>query len=278
MASRLVVLVTGCSSGGIGFALCEEFAKHECKVYATSRRVETMQGFTSPNIRTRALDVTNDEQVNAVVQEIYRAEGKIDIVVNNAGRPAFGPLIDQTLDSIKHTYDTNVFSVVRVCKAVIPIMAKKHSGLIINTGSIGGETPTPWHGAYSSSKAALQNISEVLTMECRPLGISIMHLSPGSVTSNLSRNQGPEFRLPEDTLYASFLPNILERLYASQTKKSMSSEEFASQVVKKALSRNPPTYLSLGGHAFTFQIFKWLPRAWVLSLLWRLYSKKKTVQ
>ncbi|KAF8922117.1 oxidoreductase [Mucidula mucida] len=276
MASRLVVLVTGCSSGGIGFALCEEFAGRACKVYATSRTVDSMKGFTNPNIRTLVLDVTNDEQVNSVAQEIYNAEGKIDIVVNNAGSPAIGPLIDQTLDSIKHTFDTNTFSVLRVCKAVIPIMAKKRSGLIINTGSIGGETPTPWHGVYSSSKAAVQNISEVLSMECRPLGISIMHLSPGSVTSNFSRNQGPEFKLPEDTLYASFLPNILERLYASQTKQSMSSKEFASRVVSKALSRNPPTYLSIGGHAFTFQVFKWLPRAWVLSLLWMLYSKKKT--
>ena len=117
-----------------------------------------MEGFTSPNIHTVALDVTNDEQVVSVVKDIYRREGKIDILVNNAGRSAFGtcpyythrilskaepsvgPMIDLSLDKVKETFDTNTFSVLRTCKAVIPFMAKRKSGLIINNGSISGET------------------------------------------------------------------------------------------------------------------------------------------
>ncbi|KAG7452387.1 oxidoreductase [Guyanagaster necrorhizus] len=276
MPKNCVVVVTGCSTGGIGFALCERFAQQGCKVYATSRNVETMQGFKDPNgIEILALDVTSDEDVQRVIQHISDTEGRVDIVVNNAATPAIGPLIDQSMEIIKRTYNTNTFSVIRMCKTVIPIMAKRHSGLIVNIGSIVGEIPTPWHGAYSSSKAAVQNISEVLSMECRPLGINVMHVAPGSVTSNFSRNQEKWFSLPENTLYATFLPNIMERMYASQTKSSMSNEEFAKHIVDKALAKPPPSYISVGGNALLFWVFKWLPRAWVLGLLWRLYSKKE---
>ncbi|KAK0500590.1 oxidoreductase [Armillaria luteobubalina] len=246
MSTNRVVLVTGCSTGGIGFALCEQFAQQGCKVYATSRSVETMQGFKDPNIEVLALDVTNDDDVE------------------------------------QRTYDTNAFSVIRTCKTVIPIMAKRHSGLIVNIAFrlIGSMliftlSPTPWHGAYSSSKAAVQNISEVLSMECRPLGINVMHVAPGSVTSNFAKNQEKWFSLPVNSLYTAFLPNIMERMHASQTKSSMSNEEFSKRIVDQALAKSPPSYISVGGNAFLFWVFKWLPRTWVLGLLWRLYSKKK---
>ncbi|PBK76720.1 oxidoreductase [Armillaria solidipes] len=275
MSTNRVVLVTGCSTGGIGFALCEQFAQQGCKVYATSRSVETMQGFKDPTIEILALDVTSDDDVQQVIQHVANTEGRVDVVVNNAATPAIGPLIDQSMDVIKRTYDTNAFSVIRVCKTVIPIMAKRHSGLIVNIGSIVGETPTPWHGAYSSSKAAVQNISEVLSMECRPLGINVMHVAPGSVTSNFAKNQEKWFTLPVNSLYTAFLPNIMERMHASQTKSSMSNEEFSKRIVDQALAKPPPSYISVGGNAFLFWVFKWLPRTWVLGLLWRLYSKKK---
>ncbi|KAK0208842.1 oxidoreductase [Desarmillaria ectypa] len=275
MPKNRVVIVTGCSTGGIGFALCEQFALQGCKVYATSRNVETMQGFKDPNIENLALDVTSDDDVQRVIRHVADTEGRVDIVVNNAATPAIGPLIDQSMDIIKRTYDTNTFSVIRMCKTVTPIMAKRHSGLIVNIGSIVGETPTPWHGAYSSSKAAVQNISEVLSMECRPLGINVMHVAPGSVTSNFSRNQEKWFSLPENSLYTAFLPNIMERMHASQTKSSMSNEEFSRRIVDKALANSPPSYISVGGNAFLFWLFKWLPRSWVLGLLWKLYSRKK---
>ncbi|KAK0198935.1 oxidoreductase [Armillaria mellea] len=253
MSAKRVVLVTGCSTGGIGFALCEQFAQQGCKVYATSRSVETIQGFKDPNIEVLALDVTSDDNVE---------QGRVDVVVNNAATPAIGPLIDQSMDVIKRTYDTNAFSVIRMCKTVIPIMAKRHSGLIVNI-------------AYSSSKAAVHNISEVLSMECRPLGINVMHIAPGSVTSNFAKNQEKWFSLPVNSLYAAFLPNIMERMHASQTKSSMSNEEFSKRIVDQALAKPPPSYISVGGNAFLFWVFKWLPRTWVLGLLWRLYSKKK---
>jgi len=134
-----VVLVTGCSTGGIGYSLCEEFARQGCKVYATSRKIETIADFGDRTIEKMCLDVTSDESVRNVLSQVVEREGKIDVVVNNAGVIAPGPLAEQTMEDIKQTFDTNTFSILRVCKAVVPIMAERRSGTIVNIGSIVGE-------------------------------------------------------------------------------------------------------------------------------------------
>ncbi|PPQ80900.1 hypothetical protein CVT24_013162 [Panaeolus cyanescens] len=268
-----VVLVTGCTTGGIGYALCEEFARQGCKVYASSRRTETIADFADPNIEKLSVDVTNDASVQKALAQIVEKEGKIDVVVNNAGVIAAGPIVEQPLDHVKQVFETNTFSILRVCQAVVPIMAQRRSGTIVNVGSIVGEVSTPWNGVYCSSKAAVHSISEVLSMELKPLGISVMHVAPGAVKSNIASNGTKSFQLASNTLYTDFLSNIIKRINASQGPHSMPSEEFAKQVVEKALKKNPPRYLTLGGHSRLFALFKWLPRTFVLGLLWRSYSK-----
>jgi len=268
-----IVLVTGCSTGGIGFALCEEFARQGCKVYATSRKVETIGEFQDKTIEKLALDVTNDLDVQNAVQHIAEVEGRIDLVVNNAGLISAGPLIDQSLEYVQRIFDTNVYAVLRMARAVIPLMAKRKSGVIVNIGSIVGEFATPWNGVYCSSKAALQSISDVLSMECKPFNISVLHICPGAVKSNISANGAKDFSLPPDSLYSAYLSNILKRIYASQSPTTMPAEVFAKQVVSKALRPRPPLYVLLGGQAMLFKVLRWLPKRWVLFLMWREYSK-----
>ncbi|KAF5388504.1 hypothetical protein D9757_004602 [Collybiopsis confluens] len=272
-----VVIVTGCSSGGIGSALCEEFAAQGCKVYATARDPAKMEGFSHPLIEKHVLDVTNDEDVRRVIQQIAEHEGKIDIVVNNAGTGAPGAILDQTIENIQKTFDINTFAILRVCKAVLPFMAKRKKGLFINVGSVVGdvfERPVPWNGLYSATKAATHMISEVLSMECRPFGIAVMNVVPGSVVSHISNNMTSNFSIPEDSLYSAFLPNMIKRIYASQAGNSMPSAKFAKAVVSKALSKHPPLRFAYGGNSTAFAIFRWLPRALVLGYMWRLYSKR----
>jgi len=271
-----VVLVTGCSTGGIGFALCNEFARQGCKVYATSRKVESIADFPYSSVEKLALDVTSDEAVERVVKHIAEVEGKIDVVVNNAGLAFPGPLIDQAMEDVEVNFDTNTFAILRMAKAVIPLMAKRRSGVIVNIGSIVGEIATPWNGLYCASKAAVQSISDVLRMECKPFNISVFHVAPGGIQSNLSANGSSRFSLPDTSLYTAFLPNIVQRIHASQAAGSMPTDVFAKQVVMNALRRNPPSYLSTGSNATLFAIFKWLPKAWVLWLMWKVYSKKLT--
>ncbi|CAA7265962.1 unnamed protein product [Cyclocybe aegerita] len=272
-----VVLVTGCSTGGIGYALCEEFARQGCKVYATSRRIETIEVFGNESIERLALDVTSDEDVKKGLDYIVEKEGKIDVVVNNAGIIGAGPLAEQPLDFVKQVFDTNAFSILRVCKAVVPIMASRHYGTIVNIGSVVGEVSTPWNGLYCASKAAVHSISEVLSMELKPLGIFVLHVAPGAVQSNIAANGTSRFALAPGSLYTDFLAMIHKRINASQERNSMPSDVFARKVVANALRKGgPPQYMTLGGMAFLFSILKWLPRSWALAIVWKQYSQRST--
>ena len=195
------------------------------------------------------------------------------------------------MDNIQQTFDTNTFAILRVCKAVVPSMAKRRSGTIVNIGSIVGEmyavvccnlfitwivlnhiSPTPWNGLYSAAKAAVHNISEVLFMELKPFNISVLHVAPGAVKSNISSNGIARFVLAPDTLYSDFLSFIIKRIHASQGPGSMPSKDFAQQVVSNALRKNPPRYMSIGGSTWLIKWLKWLPRGFVLAYMWRLFA------
>ncbi|KAI0353214.1 oxidoreductase [Trametes cingulata] len=270
--SSKVVLVTGCSVGGIGSALCEEYASQGCKVYATARRLETMEGLKH-NVERLKLDVTSDEDVQNVVKTIIDKEGRIDVLVNNAGILCTGPVIDVPMEEIQRTYDANVFSVIRMCKAVIPHMAARKSGTIVNISSLMAHLPTPWAGIYASTKAALQSLGDTLYMECTPFNISVMSITTGAIRSNLATNRLATFQgLPADSLYQRFLPNIVQRISLSQGSDRMSAEEYAKRVVPKTLQAKPPRSMILGGKSW-FMLLAWLPRTPVLWLIWRMFSR-----
>ncbi|CAL1694559.1 unnamed protein product [Somion occarium] len=275
MSTQKIVLVTGCSKGGIGFSLCEAYAAQGCVVYATARRPEAMEGFRDPSkIRALKLDVLSDENVHDVVKTIIDREGRIDILVNNAGSAAPGAMLDLTIDEARRAFEINTFSVLTVSKAVAPYMAQRKSGTIVNIGSIAAEFPTPWAGIYSATKAAMHMITDTLWMECQPLGINVTLVAPGAVISNISVNAHPLLKIPENTLYRDYIPQIMRRLNVSQNAaSSMNTDEFARRVAKETVRKNPPRYLTLGGASTLFKIFVWLPRVWVLKLLWWRFSK-----
>ncbi|KAG9317990.1 hypothetical protein JVU11DRAFT_50 [Chiua virens] len=267
--TQKVVLITGCSAGGIGFALCEEFAARGCMVYATSRKLESMEGFQHPDIRTLVLDVTNGDSIERTVESILAETSKIDIVVNNAGALAIGPVAEATIEQIEHAFQLNTFGALRVSNAVIPSMFKRKEGLIVNIGSIGGNITTPWNTLYCAAKAALHAISEGLAMECKPFGVKVMLVAPGSVTSNIAKNQASTLTLSPTTMFKDYEPKIIQRMNYSQGKGSMEANEFAQQVVTSALSTNPPPYMTLGGNSTWFYILQFLPRQFALDTMYK---------
>ncbi|KAI0699348.1 NAD-P-binding protein [Cerioporus squamosus] len=267
--SKVVVLVTGCSKGGIGFALSEEFASRGCIVYATARRVEAMDGFLHGNVKKLALDVTKDDNVKEVVNTVIHNEGQIDVLVNNAGISNTGPLVDIDMQEFIHTYDTNVFSVIRMAKAVIPHMASRRRGTIVNISSIDGEVPIPFGGLYSSSKAAVHSITDVLYMECTPLNIDVVLVAPGGVKSNIVANQGGRLHLPPGSLWSDYIDSMLKKMDSSQSSQPMPTDVFARKVAGAALQARPPRYLTLASMSGWNRLFQWLPRGWVLRWFWR---------
>ncbi|KAI0294995.1 hypothetical protein BC826DRAFT_1009869 [Russula brevipes] len=174
--SPKVVLVTGCSEGGIGFHLAGEFASQGCKVYATARKLEKMQALHHLQIELLSLDVTDDSAVKKVVDTIIANEGKIDIVVNNAGIGCYGPTLELPLEQVQAAFDTNVFSVLRINRAALPHMAARKQGMFITVGSVVAQWPLPWGGIYAATKSAVHAITYALEMECRPFTADSLNL------------------------------------------------------------------------------------------------------
>jgi len=172
---RKIALVTGASSG-IGQATAERLARAGYKVYGTSRRgAEAGQR----SFETLSLDVTSDESVEAVVREVMRLDGRIDLLVNNAGfsiAPAGAE--ESSIEQARSIFDTNFFGTVRMTRAVVPHMRHQGGGRIINIGSVLGFLPAPYMALYAATKHAIEGYSESLDHELRTRGIRVSVVEP----------------------------------------------------------------------------------------------------
>ena len=180
-----VALVTGASSG-IGQATAERLAMAGYKVYGTSRR-GAQAGQRS--FEMLPLDVTGDESVEAVVKEVLRLDGRIDLLVNNAGfsvAPAGAE--ESSMEQARSIFDTNFFGIVRMTRAVVPHMRHQGAGRIINIGSILGFLPRPYNALYAATKHAIEGYSESLDHELRTRGIRVLVIEPGYTKTQFDAN------------------------------------------------------------------------------------------
>jgi short-subunit dehydrogenase len=186
--------------------------------------------------------------------------GRIDILINNAGFNLFGPLAEVPLDGVRKLLETNVTGLLAVSQAVIPQMAKQRSGRIVNVGSVVGLLPTPFAGPYCATKAAVHMLSEVLRMECEPLGIEVTVIQPGGVRSQISEtgSQGLERYAQESSLYHRVYAYIQKRAQASQDK-PMEAEEFARRVANAMLADSAPRSVREGRGAQLYLALSRLP-------------------
>ncbi|XP_022112136.1 retinol dehydrogenase 8-like [Acanthaster planci] len=196
--ARNIVLITGCSSG-IGLATAVRLAKdpeHRYKVYATMRnlgkkeRLETAGGDALDNtLFVRRLDVTKDETIKALVEDIVREDGKIDVLVNNAGSYGCDAIFHQSLEWCQEMMDTNFWGAVRLTRAVLPTMQEHRSGRIINISSTSGINALPFFGIYSASKFALEGYSESIAPVLRDaFNIRVSLIQPSGVATDLIAN------------------------------------------------------------------------------------------
>ena len=179
---KKVVLITGGSSG-IGYESSIMFAKNGYKVYTAARRLEKMESLKEYGITPIYLDVTDDEVCKSCVDEIINKEGKIDILINNAGYGSLGPIEMVDLEEAKKQLDVNVYGIVRITKLVVPYMRKQKSGRIINISSAAGRVTTYLGGWYHVSKYAVEALSDSLRMELKDFGIDVVIIEPGAIES-----------------------------------------------------------------------------------------------
>lgn len=184
--NKRVALITGASSG-IGEATAERLAKAGYRVFGTSRRVAPA---AAPRLfEMLPLDVNSDDSVQALVQEVMRRAGRIDLLVNNAGfgvAPAGAEEV--SIEQAKSIFETNFFGVLRLTRAVVPHMRKQGSGRILNIGSVLGFLPMPYGALYAASKHAIAGYSESLDHELRTRGIRVSVIEPAYTKTPFDAN------------------------------------------------------------------------------------------
>jgi len=180
------ILVTGGSSG-IGRAVCNALTKRGCKVYGTSRKAK--HGDQLDNFTLVQLDVTDTASIDSAFEYILANEGRLDAVVNNAGLGMVGPLEHTTLKQVRTLFEANVFGLLGICKVAMTQMRKQGYGKIINISSLGGKMGLPYRGVYSSTKFAVEGLSESLSLEARQFGVTVVLIEPGDFRTGINNNR-----------------------------------------------------------------------------------------
>jgi NAD(P)-dependent dehydrogenase (short-subunit alcohol dehydrogenase family) len=202
-------LITGCSSG-IGAATARAFLEEDWTVYATARDVDDLADLADAGCETAELDVTDGDQIHAVVDRVVDETGRIDCLVNNAGYATYAPVEDLPLRDLHRQFDVNLYGPHRLIRAVLPHMREREAGTIINLSSVNGRIAHPLGGAYSGSKHALEAMSDALRVEVAEFGVDVVLIEPGPVDTNFDERADAE-AVPEeertqayDSLYRAF--------------------------------------------------------------------------
>ncbi len=247
---KSVVLVTGASSG-IGEAIAARLARAGYKVYGTSRRgARAGRG----SFEMLGLDVTSDASVQAAVGELIRLEGRIDVLVNNAGfgvAPAGAE--ESSLEQARAIFDTNFFGILRVTRAVVPHMRRQESGRIINIGSVLGFLPMPFGALYAATKHAVAGYSESLDHELRTRGIRVSVVEPAYTKTQFDANLlEPDAKMDEYRDVRASLDRTLKKLMAAAD----APEVVADVVLNAAGAKHPRLRYAAGGLANRLRLLR----------------------
>ncbi|CAN7795776.1 oxidoreductase [Paraburkholderia hospita] len=245
-----IALVTGASSG-IGEATANRLAKAGYKVYGTSRRGAQACQRTFEML---PLDVTSEESVEAAVKEVLRLDGRIDLLVNNAGfgvAPAAAE--ESSLDQARAIFDTNFFGIIRMTRAVLPHMRRQGSGRIINIGSVLGFLPMPYMALYSATKHAVAGYSESLDHELRTMGIRVSVIEPAYIKTPFDAN----FMAPDAPLdgYGE-VRSAVDKRVKEVVEGADGPEIVAETVLQAALAARPKLRYAAGGLASRLRLLR----------------------
>jgi NAD(P)-dependent dehydrogenase (short-subunit alcohol dehydrogenase family) len=234
-----VILVTGGSSG-IGKSICLHLASLGHKVYGTSRKSDTKED----RFQLLKLDVTNDLSVQQGIANLLSKEGRIDVLINNAGIGMVGAIEDSIAEDSAKVFETNVFGPLRTMQAVLPIMRAQRSGLIINVGSIAGYMGLPYRGIYSATKASLGMITEALRMELKPYNIEACVVDPGDYSTSITQNR--QVNIPDQSPYRQ---NVLalEKMINEEVNHSSDPAE-VGRLIEKIINSPRPRVRYLSGN------------------------------
>jgi NAD(P)-dependent dehydrogenase (short-subunit alcohol dehydrogenase family) len=254
-----VALVTGASSG-IGEATVLELLERGFVVYGAARRVERMAELEKRGARVIRLDVTDEESMTAAVAQILDEQGRIDVLVNNAGYGSYGALEDVPLAEARRQFDVNVFGLARLTQLVLPSMRERRRGTIVNISSIGGRIYEPLGAWYHATKFAVEGLSDSLRVELAPHGIRVVVIRPGAIKTEwneISRRSALE--VSGETAYGAQARALVRTLEAADSDRLGAKPGVIGRVIGKAVSaRRPRTRYAAPFTAKVILFFRWL--------------------
>ncbi|WP_394748590.1 SDR family oxidoreductase [Spongiimicrobium salis] len=245
-----IVLITGGSSG-IGKAIGTYLKSKGFRVYGTTRNLEKYADFTA--FELLQLDVGKPESIALAVQQLVEKEGRLDVLVNNAGIGITGPIEETPHEEILKAFDTNFNGPLHMIKAVLPIMRKQGAGRIVNVTSIAGYMGLPYRGIYSASKGALELVIEALRMETKDFGIHISNLAPGDFATNIASGR---YHAPvlADSPYAEPYGRSLD-IMNEHVDDGGDPMEVAKVVFKIITTKTPKVHYKVGEFMQKFSLF-----------------------
>ena len=256
MKAQSVALVTG-SSSGIGFETSLLLARNGYHTYASMRNLGKSKTITEISNREKLplsviqLDVDDDKSVKDAIYRIDNEQGRIDVVVNNAGYLLIGPLEELSIREFKEQFET-IFGAIRVIKEVLPIKRRQRAGIIVNISSLAGRIGLPLNSPYVSSKFALEGLSESMAYEIEQFGIKVVLVEPGYIKTNVANS----FKTGKNVVvtaankknnspYAEFTQNRIAALGPS-VEAGLDPIEVAKVILKAATSENPDLRYLIG--------------------------------
>ena len=244
-----VVLITG-TAYGIGKSTAELLIDKGHIVYGGDILVEENLYLNDIGGTALEMDVTNQEHIDKAINQIISEQGRVDVLVNNAGLGVYGAIEDVSMEDIYYQYDVNLFGLARVTKAVLPYMREKESGLIINISSVLGETYGPLAGWYLSTKHALEGWSDALRVELKEFDIDVVVVQPGAINtnfSNVTKTYIDKYRKNSayQHLYGEPITDTGNDVLSNQ-----SDPIVIAKVINKAMNaRNPKTRYAAGAYS-----------------------------
>jgi NAD(P)-dependent dehydrogenase (short-subunit alcohol dehydrogenase family) len=249
--NQKVAIVTG-SSSGIGLDASISLARNGFLTYATMRNLDK-----SPIVKAAAekeklpikivqMDVTDNRSVSKAIQTIMSETSRIDVLVNNAGYGLIGAFEDLSIDEIKILYETNLFGLIRVTQAVLPVMRRQKSGTIVYVSSGAGLFGYPGGSAYVSTKFAVEGLTESISYELGPFGIKVVLVEPGFIKTNFVNAMAVAKKAQDpDSPYSQMMQRI--QANSSEMAKNGSSVEVVSKAILEAVTSKSPNLRYLAG-------------------------------
>lgn len=265
-----VVFITGVSSG-FGKRIAAMLSLKGCIVYGTSRKdIET-----DPSVTVLKADVMDVASIKLAVEKVIKKEGRIDILINNAGMGISGAIEDFSVEDIKLQMGTNFMGVVNTIQAVLPCMRRQQKGMIINISSIGGIMGLPLQGFYSASKFAVEGLSQALRMELRPFNIKVVVIEPGDFSTNFTANRKFVSNDNANSAYTELFTKTLAII--EKDEKGGLPPDFLARKLCKIIAMDNPDHryvISTLEQKFAVLLKTILPDAWFFKILASHYGIK----